>query len=123
MSTRGFTLIEVFITLVILGILSSVGLFKYIDFRQQAYAASVAADLSAVKIAALTAWTDSEQWPPDAGPGIEPPEIRVHLTGNVTFINSDYTLDWDNLSGGRPQTTDHRPQTTDHRPQTTDHRP
>ncbi len=63
MSTRGFTLIEVFIVLVILSILSSVGLFKYIDFRQQAYAASVAADMSAVKLAAITAWTDSEQWP------------------------------------------------------------
>ena len=100
MSTRGFTLIEVFIVLVILSILSSVGLFKYIDFRQQAYAASVAADMSAVKIAAITAWTDSEQWPPDAGPGVEPAEIRAHLPGNVTFINTDYTLDWDNLSGG-----------------------
>jgi prepilin-type N-terminal cleavage/methylation domain-containing protein len=97
---RGFTLIEMFTVLVILGILSAVGLFKYIDFRQQAYSALVAADLTATKVAAITAWTDSEQWPPDAGPGIEPIEIRRHLPGNVTFMNSDYTLDWDNLSGG-----------------------
>ena len=100
MNTKGFTLIEMFIVVVILLILSSVGLFKYVDFRQQAYASAVAADLSSVKVAAITAWTDSEQWPPDAGPGIEPPEIRVHLPGNVTFNNSDYTLDWDNLTSG-----------------------
>lgn len=96
----GWTLVELFVVLVILGILSSVGLFKYIDFRQQAYAAKVAADLTSTKIAAITAWTDTEQWPPDAPPGIEPIEIRQHLSGSVRFVNIDYTLDWDNLGGG-----------------------
>ncbi len=97
---NGFTLVEVFVVMVILGILSAVGLFKYIDFREQAYASKVAADMTSTKIAAVTAWTDAEQWPPDAGPGIEPIEIRRHMPGNVTFANADYTLDWDNLSSG-----------------------
>lgn len=96
----GFTMVEVFIVVVILSILASVGLFKYIDLREQAYAAKVAADLTSTKVAAVTAWTDNETWPPDAGPGIEPPEIRAHLPGDVSFTNVDYTLDWDNLSGG-----------------------
>ncbi len=96
----GFTLIEIFVVLVIIGILSAVGLFKYIDFREQAYATKVAADMTSTKIAAITAWTDNEQWPPEAGPGIVPPEIRVHLHGSVQFVNSDYLLDWDNLGGG-----------------------
>lgn len=96
----GFTLIEIFVVLVIIGILSAVGLFKYIDFREQAYATKVAADMTSTKIAAITAWTDNEQWPPEAGPGIVPPEIRVHLHGSVQFVNNDYLLDWDNLGGG-----------------------
>ena len=32
---HGFTLVELFVVLVILGILSSVGLFKYIDLKQK----------------------------------------------------------------------------------------
>ena len=80
---RGFTLVEVFVVLVILGILSAVGLFKYIDFREQAYASKVAADMTSTKIAAVTAWTDAEVWPPDAGPGIVPIEIRRNLPGNA----------------------------------------
>lgn len=96
----GFTLIEIFVVLVILGILSAVGLFKYIDFREQAYATKVAADMTSTKIAAIIAWTDNEQWPPEAGPGIVPPEIRRHLHGSVQFVNNRYLLDWDNLGGG-----------------------
>ena len=98
---NGFTLVEIFVVLVILGILSGVGLFKYIDFREQAYASKVAADMNSTKIAAFSAWADAEQWPPEAGPGIEPIEIRRHLPGNVTFANADYTLDWDNLISGK----------------------
>ncbi len=100
MGRKGYTLVEVFMVLVILSILAAVGLFRYIDFRKQAQSAKIAADLQAVRLAALTAWSDTQSWPGETGPGIVPPEIAPHLPGNVAFANPDFTIDWDNLSGG-----------------------
>jgi len=97
---RGFTLVELFIVIVIMGILSSIGLFHYIDLRDRANAAGVAGDIMAVRLAALAAYSDSESWPSESGPGVPPPEIIPHLPSNVQFSRSNYTIDWDNYTSG-----------------------
>ena len=101
---RGFTFIEVLVTLVVLGILSSLALLKYIDLRHRALSASATADLQAVRLAAYSAWYEHGTWPPEVASGEIPAGLTQYLPGGFSFSRSEYTLDWDNFvpPGGGP---------------------
>lgn len=95
LSRRGFTLIELLVVFVVLGILSSIAILRYIDLRMGAHAARVAADFNAIKIATYTYYTDDYQWPAEVGPGVIPPELVQNLGSGYTFVKDVYTLDYD----------------------------
>jgi prepilin-type N-terminal cleavage/methylation domain-containing protein len=96
---KGFTFIEILMVMIIIGLLSSLGILKYIDLKRQAYAVKIASEISAVRVGAFNYWADFQDWPPDVGPGVAPPPLVPYLPG-FTFAGPDYTLDWDNLTGG-----------------------
>ncbi len=96
---RGFTFIEILMVMIIIGLLSSMAILKYIDLKRQAYAVKVASEIHAVRVGAFNYWADYQMWPPDVGPGVAPPALVPYLPG-FTFAGPDYTLDWDNLTGG-----------------------
>lgn len=104
LTRRGFTLIELLVVFVVLGILSSIAILKYIDLRQSAHAARVAADFNAIKIATYAYYTDDYKWPAEVGPGIVPPELVPVMNSGTTFIKDVYTLDYDYfpISGSGP---------------------
>ncbi|MEZ4412438.1 MAG: prepilin-type N-terminal cleavage/methylation domain-containing protein [Gemmatimonadales bacterium] len=95
LSRRGFTLIEMLVVFVVLGILSSIAILKYIDLRNSAHAARVAADFNAIKVAVYTYYVDDYKWPAEVGPGIVPPELVPVMNSGTTFIKDVYTLDYD----------------------------
>ena len=98
---RGWTLIELFIVIVILGLLSLIGALKVIDLRRNAFAARVASEFVTIRLAAYTYETDhNNQWPADQGPGVVPPELQPYLPSGMSFVHIQYTLDWDNYIGG-----------------------
>lgn len=92
---NGFTIIELMVVMVVLGILSSIAILKYIDIRNSAHAARVAADFNAIKIATYAYYTDDYKWPAEVGPGIVPPELVPVMNAGTTFIKDVYTLDYD----------------------------
>ncbi len=101
---RGFTLIELLVVFVVIGILASIGLLKYIDLRLTAEAARVSSDFNAIKIAAYTYYADDSEWPAETGPGVIPPELVNNLGSGTSFIREKYTLDYDYfpLAGSGP---------------------
>ena len=103
-SRRGFTLIELLVVFVVLGILSSIAILKYIDLRMSAQAARVAADFNAIKIATYAYYTDDYQWPAEVSAGVIPPELVPILASGYTFVRDLYTLDYDDfpISGSGP---------------------
>ena len=92
---RGFTLIELLVVFVVLGILSSIAVLKYLDLRMSAHAARVAADFNAIKIATYAYYTDDYQWPAEVSAGVVPPELVPVLSNGYSFVKDVYTLDYD----------------------------
>ncbi len=100
-STRGWTLIELIVVMLILGLLANIAVLKYHDMTRSAYSAKIASEFVVVRLAAYNYEADhSNSWPADVGPGIVPPEMVNYLPRGFSFINPTYTLDWDNNSPG-----------------------
>ncbi|MGH7512841.1 MAG: type II secretion system protein [Gemmatimonadales bacterium] len=94
----GFTFVELMTVLIVLGLLASLAILKYIDLTHRARAAQAAGDLEAVRIAAYGAWYETGHWPPEVGPGVIPPGLAQYLPSGFTFQRNEYTLDWENFS-------------------------
>jgi prepilin-type N-terminal cleavage/methylation domain-containing protein len=94
---RGFTFIEMLIVMIVLGILASLAILRYIDLRSRAVAAGMSSELNGVRLAAYNYWADHDAWPPEAGPGITPPGLLPYLRTGFTFSRPDYTIDWENF--------------------------
>jgi prepilin-type N-terminal cleavage/methylation domain-containing protein len=93
----GFTFVELMTVLIVLGLLASLAILKYIDLTHRARAAQAAGDLEAVRIAAYGAWYETGKWPAEVGPGITPPGLAQYLPAGFTFNRHEYTLDWENF--------------------------
>jgi prepilin-type N-terminal cleavage/methylation domain-containing protein len=104
MNRHGWTMIELLMVLVIMGLLASISVLKYIDLSRTAYAAKVAGEFVTVRLAAYNYEADhNNQWPSDRGPGVVPPEMVSYLPTGFKFTAPTYLLDWDNLGpGGSP---------------------
>ena len=94
---RGFTFIEVLVVMIVLSILASLAILKYIDLKHRAVSASATADLQAVRLAAYSAWYEHGTWPAEVGGGTVPPTLVQYLPVGFSFSKPEYQLDWDNF--------------------------
>lgn len=94
---QGFTFIEMLIVMIVLGILASLAVLKYIDLRHRAVSAEAIADLQAVRLAAYSAWYETGAWPLETGAGTIPPGLTPYLSNGFSFSKPAYTLDWENF--------------------------
>ena len=94
---HGFTIIELLVVMIVMSILATLAVLKYIDLKHQAISSSATADLQAVRLAAYSAWYEHTAWPADAGAGTVPPALVPYLPGGFRFSRPEYTLDWDNF--------------------------
>lgn len=95
---RGFTIIELLTVMILIGILASIALLKYIDLRHRARTAAVVSDLQSVRLAAYGAYYETNTWPAQAAPGTVPAGLVQYLPSNFSFAKPEYTLEWVNLA-------------------------
>jgi prepilin-type N-terminal cleavage/methylation domain-containing protein len=94
-SRKGFSFIELLVTMLIIGLLASIAIPKYHDMKRRAMAASIIGDVHAIRIAAFSHYTEHGAFPPDAGSGQLPPLLVDNLPTGFTFDRPDFDFDWD----------------------------
>jgi type II secretory pathway pseudopilin PulG len=101
---RDFTFIEILVVVLVMSILASLAVLKYIDLKHRALSSSAIGDLQAVRLAAYSAWYEHSAWPLEAGAGAVPPALVPYLPIGFSFSRPEYTLDWENFvpPGGGP---------------------
>jgi prepilin-type N-terminal cleavage/methylation domain-containing protein len=91
----GFSLVELLIVLLIIGILASLAIPTYHSMVIRARAAQVAGDLNTIKVAAYNYDADHHEWPPETAAGQVPAGLAPYLPENFSFVRDDYELDWE----------------------------
>jgi prepilin-type N-terminal cleavage/methylation domain-containing protein len=99
MTRRGYTIIELLMVMIVIGILATLATLRYIDLRQHAEVASIVSDLNNVRLGAYNYWADKNAFPPDAAAGVMPAGMEPYMRTGFRFDNPNYTLDWENFQG------------------------
>jgi len=93
-SSRGFTLIEILMVIAIIGILATIAIPHYIDYKLRAKAASLTTEVKAAAQAFRTYKMENNTYPADRTPGVTPPEISS-LIGNFFSMTPSIGGQWD----------------------------
>jgi prepilin-type N-terminal cleavage/methylation domain-containing protein len=81
----GFTLVELMITITIVGLLARIAIPRVSQFRLRARASRIVGDLEVIRGAAFHVVADSGYWPADGGVGSIPPAMSSYLPPAMTF--------------------------------------
>lgn len=100
----GFTLVEMLVSVAIVGILAGLAIPNMKTVLLRARATQLAGDMEVVRTATLNFNGDKHSWPAEAGPGVVPPELVGYLPADYSFDRDGYQLDFENwsLPGGLP---------------------
>ena len=94
---RGFTLVELMVTLGIVAVLSAIAVPKYQQLKVRAQSTQLIGDFDVVRQAAMNFFVDSGHFPGDVGAGVIPQGLERYLPNNFTFEKTAWTLDYENM--------------------------
>ncbi|HET8623303.1 MAG TPA: prepilin-type N-terminal cleavage/methylation domain-containing protein [Gemmatimonadales bacterium] len=97
-SRRGFTLVELLVVFVVLTVLASMMVMRYIDLKHRAISAKATADMDIVRKAGYARYYDAGAWPGGGGAGVIPADLQPYLPNSFSFVRPEYTLEWENFT-------------------------
>lgn len=105
MNRRGMTIIELLITLVIVGILANLALPAFAHMRRRADATHVIGDFAAIRVAAFDSYAATGRFPPSGAAGRVPAALVSALPAGFSFRYKSVTYRWRrwSLPNGMPR--------------------
>ena len=97
MGRGGFTLVELLVTVSIVGILAGLAIPNMRNMTFRARATSVAGDLEALSVAVVSYNGNAHAWPAEVPSGVVPPELTGFLPEGFSFQGAGYEIDFENL--------------------------
>ena len=91
---RGFTLLELMVVIVIMGILVRIALPRFQDMRDRAVAAHIIGAIKVVETGVYSYSAASNAWPPSASSGSVPKGLSSSLPAGFTFKQDMVKLRW-----------------------------
>ncbi|MBV6521574.1 MAG: hypothetical protein MNPFHGCM_01714 [Gemmatimonadaceae bacterium] len=88
----GYTLVEVFLVLIIIGLLARLGVPRFREMKLRATATQIVGDVRAVQLAVSTLHVDTNGWPSNGAPGTVPNELVAYLPASFSFATPEYEL-------------------------------
>jgi prepilin-type N-terminal cleavage/methylation domain-containing protein len=95
---RGFTVIELLTVLIVMGVLASIMVLRFIDLKHRAMSTRATTDMDMVRKAGYARFYDTGAWPAGGGTGTIPGELMPYLPHGFTFVQPEYTLEWENFA-------------------------
>ncbi len=103
MRKRGFTLVEIMVVIVIIGLLITLAMPAFLRIRNNTAATTLANDLKVFRAALETYALDQGAYPPDSSPGTDIPGLRDYLPQGfflrTTPIGGSWDIDIDGSAG------------------------
>lgn len=95
----GFTMVELLMSMTIVGLLSSIAVPKFREVRRRATATQIMGDFDVMRHATLSFYVDSGYFPKEAGSGKMPAGLKKYLPNKFTFKKPQWTMDYENWTG------------------------
>lgn len=93
---RGFTFVELLVSMTVVGLLSAVAVPKYIDLKRRANTTKVLGDFQAVRVAVMSFYADSSYWPEGGAElGTIPPNLERYLPIGFSFSRTTWKLKYE----------------------------
>jgi prepilin-type N-terminal cleavage/methylation domain-containing protein len=92
---RAFSIIELLLTMAIIGLLARIAVPRYGEMKRRAIASSIMSDVHMIRLASFTHYTEHGAFPSDAAIGQVPTELVDGLPLGFSFHKPDYDYDFD----------------------------
>lgn len=91
---RGFTVLELLFTVVVIGAATSVAIPASDELKRRALASEMLADVEAVRAGTYGFYSDSGYFPSEVGGGNVPANLGGYLPRNYSFKKKSWTIDF-----------------------------
>ena len=91
----GYTLLELLIVCAMIGVIMNIAIPGLYEGMYRAKAARIIEDYNMVRTMVHQHYADHSFYPPDTGPGVEPPELAPYIQNRLLWTHEDYEYDWE----------------------------